>query len=266
VTSDARDPTAGEALATLVGGSGPRMVLVHGFTQTARCWGPFADALAADGWQLVAVDAPGHGRSSAVHAGVARAAELLGNAGGRAVYVGYSMGGRIALRLALDRPELVRALVLVGVSPGIEDPAERSQRVAADEALADRLEEIGVEAFVDDWLRTPLFASLPADRAQRDERLTNTVEGLASSLRLAGTGAMEPMWARLDGIRMPVLVVTGQLDQKFGAIAQQVVARAAPHALAVEVPDAGHSVHLEQPWVAAQVVTAWLRAVGVAPD
>jgi 2-succinyl-6-hydroxy-2,4-cyclohexadiene-1-carboxylate synthase len=250
----------------MVGGSGPRLVLVHGFTQTARCWGPFADQLAADGRQLVAVDAPGHGRSAAVRADIGRAAELLGNAGGRAIYVGYSMGGRIALRLALDRPELVRALVLLSSSPGIEDPTGRAQRVASDEALADRLEAIGVEAFVDEWLRTPLFASLPAELAHRDERVTNTVDGLASSLRLCGTGAMPPMWSRLSGLRMPVLLVTGEHDRKFGAIAQEVVARADPHAISVEVPDAGHSVHLEQPLVAASVVTAWLRAVGLGPD
>jgi 2-succinyl-6-hydroxy-2,4-cyclohexadiene-1-carboxylate synthase len=269
VPQNAREPepaSAGDAarLATLVAGDGPRVVLVHGFTQTARCWGPFADSLAADGWQLIAVDAPGHGRSSAVHADIGQGAALLGNAGGRAIYVGYSMGGRLALRLAIDRPELVRGLVLIGASPGIEDRDERAARVASDEALADRLEDIGIEKFVDEWLRTPLFASLPAERACRDERLTNSVAGLASSLRLAGTGAMDPMWPRLGELRVPVLLVTGAADTKFSAIARQIVERTNPYGWAIEVPDAGHSVHLEQPWVTAQAVTSWLRGVDLA--
>ncbi|HEV8297928.1 MAG TPA: alpha/beta fold hydrolase, partial [Acidimicrobiales bacterium] len=109
----------GRALATTVVGQGPRVVLVHGFTQTSRCWGPFLDGLAAEN-RVVAVDAPGHGGSRAVAADVAESARLLGETAGEAIYVGYSMGGRIALRLALDRPELVRALVLIGTSPGIE--------------------------------------------------------------------------------------------------------------------------------------------------
>jgi 2-succinyl-6-hydroxy-2,4-cyclohexadiene-1-carboxylate synthase len=256
------DPPVPESrLATLVAGEGPRLALLHGFTQTARCWGPFADLLAAGGWQLVAVDAPGHGRSAHVEADVGRAAALTGDVVGPAVYLGYSMGARVALRLALDQPQVVRALVLVGVSPGIEDPERRTRRVAEDVARAAHLETVGVEAFVDEWLRQPLFATLPADRSHRDERLRNTAAGLASSLRLAGTGAMEPMWSRLGEIRVPVLLITGSLDEKFTAIAQQMAPRLAPHGWAVEVPGAGHSVHLEQPGTAAEVVTTWLRAV-----
>jgi 2-succinyl-6-hydroxy-2,4-cyclohexadiene-1-carboxylate synthase len=242
------------------------MVLVHGFTQSARCWGPFADSLASGGWELVAVDAPGHGRSSDVHASIEDGAALLGDVGRRAVYVGYSMGGRLALRLALDRPELVRALVLIGASPGIEDADERVARVASDEALATKLEAVGVDAFLDDWLRQPLFATLPADRAMRDERRTNTVAGLASSLRLAGTGAMEPLWSRLHEVRVPVLMVTGQRDGKFTALAQRMAAALNPHGWVVEVPDAGHSVHLEQPAATAHAVTSWLRGVDLASD
>jgi 2-succinyl-6-hydroxy-2,4-cyclohexadiene-1-carboxylate synthase len=255
-----------DRLASLVAGNGPRVVLLHGFTQTARCWGPFADTLVEDGWQLRSVDAPGHGRSSSIDADVPSGAQLLGDVGGRAVYVGYSMGARYALQLALDRPELVRALVLIGVSPGIEDARERAARIADDEARAARIEAIGVEAFVDEWLRQPLFATLPADAAHRDERLTNTTAGLASSLRRSGTGAMEPLWPRLPDIRVPVVLVTGELDAKFGPIAQRMVPLMAPHAIAVSVPDAGHTVHLEKPGVLADFVRTWLRKSGLAPD
>jgi 2-succinyl-6-hydroxy-2,4-cyclohexadiene-1-carboxylate synthase len=249
-----------ERLASIVGGAGPRIVLVHGFTQNAHCWGPFADSLAAAGHQLVSVDAPGHGRSSDIAADIERGARLIGDIGGRAIYVGYSMGARFALRLALDRPELVRALVLIGGSPGIEDPQEREQRRAEDDARATRLEEVGVERFVDEWLQLPMFATLPADNAHRDERVRNSVTGLASSLRLAGTGAMEPLWDRLSTVSMPVALITGDRDPKFTAIAERMLARMTPHAWGVVAHDAGHSVHLEQPASTAQFVISWLRA------
>lgn len=246
-------------MATIVAGDGPRIVLVHGFTQTARCWGAFADHLAAAHYRLIAVDAPGHGRSADVAVDFETGAALLGDTCGRAVYVGYSMGGRYALRLALDRPELVRALVLIGASPGIEDPDERAARRAEDEQRAAHIERVGVAAFLDEWLRQPLFATLPAEAAHRDERLRNTASGLASSLRLAGTGAMEPLWSRLATVRMPVLLVTGEHDAKFVSIAERMVHAMDPHAWSVVVSDAGHSVHLEQPDVTAEVVTSWLR-------
>jgi 2-succinyl-6-hydroxy-2,4-cyclohexadiene-1-carboxylate synthase len=261
VPSNVREP---ERLSSIVAGAGPRIVLVHGFTQTARCWGPFAGALVASGHEVVSVDAPGHGGSAAVVADVADAARLLGRTGGRAIYVGYSMGGRIALRLALDQPELVRALVLIGASPGIADAAEREARRRADDALAARLESIGVDAFLDEWLAQPMFRSLDAAAANVEERRRNTATGLAASLRTAGTGSMDPLWERLSGIRMPALLVTGERDEKFSAIAQRMVPAMEPHAWHVAVSDAGHTVHLEQPELTAGFVLSWLGSRALA--
>jgi 2-succinyl-6-hydroxy-2,4-cyclohexadiene-1-carboxylate synthase len=153
----------------VVEGEGPRVVLAHGFTQTLASWAPLAGRLRRR-WQLVRVDLPGHGGSGALRADLPGAAELLGRAGGPAVYAGYSLGGRVCLRLALDRPDLVRALVLIGASPGIGDAAERAARRAADEALARDLERDGVAAFLDRWLAGPLFATLPAEAAGRADR------------------------------------------------------------------------------------------------
>src|SRR5204863_3461325 len=138
-----------------------RLGLVHGFTQNRRCWGEFADLLAAH-FEVVLVDAPGHGGSTGVTADVASGATLIGEAIGRASYLGYSMGGRHTLRLALDRPDLVERLVLIGASPGIADRKERETRREADERLAERLETIGVDAFLEEWLAQPIFAGLPA--------------------------------------------------------------------------------------------------------
>ena len=244
-------------------GHGPRLVLVHGFTQTARCWGAFADDLARD-HELVLVDAPGHGGSSRVAADLPGGAELLGRAGGHGTYLGYSMGGRLALHLALARPELVERLVLVGATAGIDDPDQRAARRRADEGLADHLEEVGLEAFLDEWLAKPLFAGLTDEAAAREERLANEAGALATSLRRAGTGTQEPLWDRLGALAMPVLVLAGVDDVKFSALASRLGRAIGANATVALVPRAGHSAHLEAPGDAASIVRRWLRAHPVA--
>jgi 2-succinyl-6-hydroxy-2,4-cyclohexadiene-1-carboxylate synthase len=240
-------------------GDSPRVVLVHGFTQTLAAWGTVGERLARR-WEVVRVDLPGHGGSGGVRVGFAEAAGLVGETGGVGVYCGYSLGGRLCLRLALDRPELVRGLVLVGASPGIADPGARAERRAADEALAGRIEREGVAAFLDRWLAGPLFATLPAAAAGRAERLANTAEGLAYALRRLGTGAQEPLWDRLATLRRPTLLVAGALDAKFAAVAAEMAAAIGPRARVALVPGAGHAVHLERPAELAALVEEFLDA------
>ncbi|HEY4375634.1 MAG TPA: alpha/beta fold hydrolase, partial [Acidimicrobiales bacterium] len=235
------------ALAQRTAGSGRRVVLVHGFTQTGRAWGAVGDALATD-HEVVFVDAPGHGHSAAVEADLATGAQLLADVGGEATYLGYSMGGRLALCLALAHPEHVEALVLVGATGGIDDPAERATRRAADEVLAQSLEADGVDPFLEQWLAQPLFADLTPEMAQLEARRTNTVAGLASSLRLAGTGTMvPPLWDRLHEIEAPALVVAGEHDVKFQALGQRLSEAIGDNASLAIVPEAGHACHLERP-------------------
>jgi 2-succinyl-6-hydroxy-2,4-cyclohexadiene-1-carboxylate synthase len=138
----------------------------------------------------------------------------------------------------------------------------RRARIESDNALADRIEQIGVAAFLDEWLARPLFAHLPADRAHRVERLRNTPAGLASSLRRAGTGAQEPLWDRLGELTMPVLAIAGSLDEPYVAIARQMVARIGAHATFAEIAGAGHTTHLEAPDATARVVNEWLASSG----
>ena len=152
----------------------------------------------------------------------------------------------LCLQLAVDQPELVRRLVLVSATAGIDDAAERAARRQADEQLAASIERDGVDAFLDRWLALPLFATLPRDAAGLDDRRRNTADGLASSLRLAGTGTQEPLWDRLPELPMPVLLVAGALDTKYVAIAER-MAGLIPDATLTVIEGAGHSVPLEAP-------------------
>ncbi len=242
-----------------VEGAGRRLVLVHGFTQTGRSWGPVAADLARH-HQVVTVDAPGHGRSASSAGSMVDGARLLGEVGGRATYIGYSMGARLCLHLALARPEDVEALVLIGGTAGISDRTERQARRAADEALAAELEEVGVAEFVRRWLDGPLFAGLDRTGAGVEARLENTVAGLAASLRLAGTGAQEPLWDRLGELTMPVLAVVGETDDAFRVRAEAMVARIGSRAELALVPGAGHAAHSEKPEAFLALVHRFLAA------
>jgi 2-succinyl-6-hydroxy-2,4-cyclohexadiene-1-carboxylate synthase len=253
-------PTA--ALHRVTEGSGPRVVLVHGFTQTLASWHAVADLLAPD-HEVVRVDAPGHGGSSAIHADLTESARLLAEAGGRAPYVGYSMGGRIALRLALDRPDVVTGLVLLGATAGIDDPIERAARREADEARAAEVERDGTEAFVRRWLAQPLFAGLPDDPQDRAARFTNSPAGLASSLRRAGTGTMDPpWWDELPAISRPTLVLAGADDAKFTALGRRLAAAIGPAAELATIDGAGHAAHLERPELVAAAIREVVRRAG----
>jgi 2-succinyl-6-hydroxy-2,4-cyclohexadiene-1-carboxylate synthase len=237
-----------------------RFVLAHGFTQTARSWTTFQRLLDSrlPGATTIAVDLPGHGDAEApADLDLWASADLLADRGGRGVYVGYSMGGRVALHTALVRPEVVERLVLIGATAGIDDPDERAARRAADERLADHIEAVGVPTFIDEWLANPLFAGLTDATAQRADRLRNTPAGLAASLRATGTGTQAPLWDRLGEIGCPVLVLVGEHDAKFTDLGRPLV-DGLPRAELVVVPGAGHSVHLEQPDATADAIAAWL--------
>jgi len=245
-----------------VQGHGPSVTLVHGFAQNRECLGPLAQDLSTR-FRLVRPDAPGHG-SSLRHADadLERGAELLIATSGRSNLVGYSMGGRLCLTAALCDPDRVEALVLIGATPGISDPVERSDRRDADRALADRLERIGMQAFVEEWLALDLFAALPAWARFDQERRTNTAAGLAASLRRAGTGSMAPLWDRLGELAMPVLWITGAADPKYGEIAERAARAVGPNARHEVIVGAGHAAHLERAPATTAVVSEFLQRHG----
>ncbi len=241
-----------------------RFVLAHGFTQTARSWDTFCELLDArlPDNDMLAVDLAGHGDAAPpADSDLWASADRLVEAGGAGTYIGYSMGGRVALHGALSHPDAIERLVLIGATAGIDDPDERVARREADGLLADRIETIGVEAFIADWLANALFAGLTEATALRDDRLRNTSGGLAASLRATGTGTQSPLWDRLGEIRCPVLVLVGEHDAKFTALGQRLVGGLADAELVV-IPDAGHSVHLEQPVATADAIAEWITGRG----
>ncbi len=238
----------------------PTLVMLHGFTGSASSWGDHVDTLATVGLRVIALDLPGHGMSDAPDEPRRYAMEYcqqdilatlyeLGVRKDEAVLLGYSMGGRIALYIAFSG--FFRALVLESASPGLEDPAERKQRRSSDEALAASIERDGVQTFIEHWEKLPLFASQsrlpPTVRAAlHQQRLRNRASGLAQSLRGVGTGVQPSLYAQLPTLKIPVLLIAGELDVKFTTIALS-MARLLPRSQVCIVPGAGHAVHLEQP-------------------
>ncbi len=180
------------------------------------------------------------------------------------------MGARFCLRLALDHPDLVARLVLVSGTAGIDDDTERAARRRSDEALANRLDPSDgtvpsdtVLQFVSRWVANPMFGTVPAWANAVEERCTNTAAGLASSLRLAGTGTQEPLWTRLATLKVPVLVVTGDRDAKFTGLGRRLAKSLGGPVTHVVVDDADHAPHLQHPVAVATVVRSFLA--GPAP-
>jgi 2-succinyl-6-hydroxy-2,4-cyclohexadiene-1-carboxylate synthase len=237
-----------------------RLVFLHGFTQTHHHWHACARLIArhlGDDPTLAFVDMPGHGLSSDAHLTIEDAAPCLLALGGPGTYVGYSMGARHALSAACSGAPEIERRVLVGGTAGLADPAERIARIADDEAKARHLEQVGVEAFIDEWLAQPMFAGLEVRPDDRAHRLRNSVDGLAASLRLAGTGAQQPVWEMLDAITIPVLVLAGERDSKFTEIGLR-MASAISNGTFAAIPGAGHAAHAEQPDATAALIAQWL--------
>jgi 2-succinyl-6-hydroxy-2,4-cyclohexadiene-1-carboxylate synthase len=254
-------------------GSGPALLLLHGFTGSGRSWdGGLADAAVEAGFSVIVPDLPGHGGTgwragrpagpvAGVHpddlsrASIERSAddlvELLDALGQRSAHVvGYSMGARVALRLAIAHPACVGRLVLEAASAGIADDAERTSRRAADEALTQILERGGIVGFVDAWERSPVLAgearlSAATRSALREIRLGHDPAGLAASLRAAGQGAMEPLHGRLGDVAAATLVIVGAGDPARERAAT--VAAGIPGARLAVVDEAAHAPHLEAP-------------------
>jgi len=251
-------------------GEGSPVTLLHGFTQSGRSWHEIVSLMPA-GWKWVLPDLRGHGATrvqpgapytmEACTEDLVRLWDSLGIA--RTHLVGYSMGGRLALHVAAARPERILSLLTIGAHAGLDEEAREGRR-RGDEALAQRIENDGLEAFVNYWSSLPLFVGLerrgPSFLAQvRAARMDNHVAGLAESLRGMGAGAMRPVWNELGRVKVPATFVAGQLDHGYAASARRLAA-SVNEGRVVIVERAGHTVHQERPEAFSRLLLAHLLA------
>ena len=236
------------------------VIALHGFTQVGASWDAVGVALSSllPSIRFLTPDMPGHGSRSHDPLNLDQASDVLAEELPGGIWIGYSMGGRHLLNLALRHPDRCIGLVLVSTTAGIDDPDERAARRRADAITADRIRSIGVNEFIREWTAQPMFDGRLDDVGELATRLANTPDGLAGSLQQAGTGSQTPLWSDLGSIRVPTLIVTGSEDTKFTAIGDRLascISGAAHEVLA----GAGHALHLERPDEFASLVTKWIR-------
>ena len=245
----------------------PLLVFLHGFLGSSEDWN-FAVTHFVSHYSCLRVELPGHGRTRladpqlyCMPAAARLLVELLVQLKmSKAHLLGYSMGGRLALYLANHYPDRFLKIILESASPGIEDPPEQKQRQEQDESLAQALEKKGLQQFLQEWYRQPLFQNLsllPLFNEMYQRRLQNDPLELAKSLRLMGTGVQPSLWSRLPEIQMPVLLLTGEKDKKFREIALKMRQRNPQFQVSV-IEDCGHTIHFENEEKFLQGVSSFL--------
>lgn len=249
------------------------VLLLHGFTGSTHSMESLVPVF-AERFRVLSVDLLGHGRSDAPaepsayrmqNCSADLAAVLRARKVKRVHIVGYSLGARVALALALAEPGRTLSLTMISGRAGIRGVAARAQRRAADEALAQRIEREGIAWFVDYWSALPLFASQARLGAEalaelRRRRLQCRPQGLAASLRGVGVGAQPALFDALSCICAPVLLVTGAEDPRFGEASAE-LAKLLPRAQHVELAQAGHAAHLENPQAFQRAARRFIEAV-----
>lgn len=243
-------------------GDGPELVALHGFSLTGEQFSPLASRLSRT---IVAPDLPGHGHSRGlpcdIDSVVANIEALLDPPGGPRPLLGYSQGARLALVSAVESPDDLSALVLISANAGIEDADERVARTNRDEELAERIESIGVDAFVDSWTTAGITSldHLGADyRAwDRSVRSENSASGLAGALRGYGQGAQPSLWNDLDQLHIPVLLIVGERDDRYRSINER-MAGLIPAAELHAISGTGHNPLADDPDATTAVVSEFL--------
>lgn len=241
-------------------GSLPPVVLVHGAGASSDDWP--APLRALPGRRVLAVDLPGHGAApgpagASIAERAAAVEALLDEAGiAAAVIAGHSMGGAVALTLALERPARVAGLVLVATGARLRVAPEALALSASPEGLA-----LAARAMAD---RSYGPGASDAVREARAREIAATPPGLLHA-DLAACDAFDVM-ARLGELRVPALVVCGTDDRltppKYAAFLAERIAGARR----VLVPGAGHLVMLERPAEVAAAIAGVLGAPGAPPS
>lgn len=237
----------------------PVIFFVHGFLGSKNDWVKIVDAI-GDRFHAVAFDLPGFGDSEIslhdFHYSEIFLVEVLKQlisafSAKEKILCGYSMGGRAALSFAVQHCPLIDKLILESTTAGIESPAERIERISDDEKLCEMISNDGFEKFLEYWDSLPLFSSQKKMNhslveAIRAERMKLDPAAMINSLKNFGTGRMNSHWNLLAGITIPVLLITGEFDEKFISINKK-MSNVLPRAKHEIVKNAGHNCHLEKP-------------------
>lgn len=261
----------GVAYHVKVVGAGEPLVLFHGFTGNVDTWNSLVPLLKGS-YQFIMIDIIGHGQTDSpqdyqrysighsVEDMIAIFDELKLD---KVHVLGYSMGGRLALSIAVNHPNRVKKLILESSSPGLKTEEEQVNRRMSDAELALRIIENGIKEFVDYWENTPLFSSqksLPNEEKERIRagRLSNHPLGLVNSLKGMGTGSQPSWWKSLSHVNLPVLLICGKLDKKYCQMAME-MNQLLPCSWVKKVDEAGHTIHVEKPQVFGKIVYDFLK-------
>ena len=239
------------------------IVLVHGFTQNLEVLSPFASILAEmTGRRVHLVDLAGHGKSSAASLDLAQNSQAIWNHFGQSVFVGYSLGGRVLMHLALQHPTSLGPLVLIGAHPGIAEGDQRLARLYADQQIAKQLRDISstekFESFLQEWIASPVFGTLDPALANISARLGGDPKALADSLSMTSLGKQDFLTNRLVEAQVQALYIYGSKDSKFAAIAAELVRLSNGEFTKCEIAQAGHYVIGKDPYATANAIARYI--------
>jgi len=245
------------------------LLWLHGFMGSQNDWLGIVHSQFSDYCNIL-VNLPGHGSSHLpAHAPFTTLLttliqELSLDGIEKFAVIGYSMGGRIAFHLENLAPERISALIFLSSAPGLKTRAEQDQRRIDDELLMDSLENVGISTFLKKWYSSSLFGDIKNNSTLFGElchaRSRNEVGKLRHALALMGNGALRPLWEQLANITTPTLLVTGELDQKYFRLNQEInqsIAGSIHH----QIADAGHAFHLEKPLETARLIRHFLSEI-----
>jgi len=235
----------------------PAILMLHGFLGSSKDWNEVAKILKEDFFCIVP-DLPGHGRTMPISESdytMPAAAQALLTIMNReeikrCYLVGYSMGGRLALYMALMHPGRFRKLILESASPGLKTKEEQVARIESDGRVISRLKTQSMDEFISGWYNQPLFESIKQDSRKFEKllksRSKNNSEGLSKSLKFMGTGVQPPLWDILPDLKPAILLIVGANDNKFKSIAGEMTRQTEAISVA-RIESAGHNLHFEKP-------------------
>ena len=224
-----------------VHGSGPAILLTHGYSDTSALWNGQIEALAAD-HTLITWDLRGHGQSDSpadkdqysAALAVADMAALLDHVDAPSAIVGgLSLGGYLSLAFHMAHPERVRALLMISTGPGFRNDDARADWNAYANTVADRFAEKGLSYLTD-------RSDEPTAAAHQD------ANGLVLAARHMMTQQHSNVIDSLPSIDVPTLVLVGANDKRF-LNAADYMANKVPAATKVVIPEAGHTSNIDQP-------------------